>query len=132
MPECVGCQTEVKSTNCIVHEGKLSFDYENFPDLLEKLDQKSESIKEILTKSIDKMWIKENHEYVIENIQDIIVEIDRIRKILENTIKPQDIKFAIDSKYTNGEMSLLRILSIVLKKLEVLESGTNNSSIYLP
>jgi hypothetical protein len=130
MSTCVNCLSYT-STNCIKTEETFSFEYSDFNDLLLKLDQKSEELKKVLSADIDKKWIKEDHEYVTQYIQDIINKLD----VLSKETKAAEPKFLIPSSITGtGEKTLLQLLTILVKHVESLENklATNTSSLYLP
>lgn len=129
MDICLGCKQKVINSECIMSEGKLSFEYTSLDDILKKLDDATLNLKKALTVKIDKKSvIKSDHEYVTDYINDIISQIELINKNINKTNSLADSKITVNSKLASGEKTITQLFSVIFKELEGLKSGT--SSLY--
>lgn len=127
MANCVGCKSSVVPANCIRTEEEFSFEYDSFMDILHKLDSKSEEIKKIMSKKIDKRWITEDREFAVDYIQDLINQIDLLKKM----VVTKEEKYKISG--VPGENTSLQLFSIIFQKLDQMQNqmNKNSSSLYL-
>lgn len=130
MKACLNCKTQIVSSNCIVTEQELSFEYDSFDDVLVKLDKATGDLKNILSAKIDKKSvIKSEHTYVTEYIQDLVNQIELINMSLNKSTSLADSKILINSTLVSGEKTITQLFSILFKEVETLK--TNKSSLYL-
>lgn len=130
MANCVGCKSQPVSTNCIVLEEELPLEYKDFNDLLHQLSKATQDLSSLMKAEVDKKWIKDNKVYILDYIQEIINEIDLIKKNAEVT----EEKYVLNSSLVKGENSALQLFNIIFKELEAMKKQSNNnfSSLYLP
>ncbi len=128
MDNCVNCKQIIPS-GCVRTEEEFSFEYQDFNDLLKKLDEQSVQLKSILQEKVDKKWIKESKPYITNYIQDLINQIE----LLNKKIIPETEKFQINSDIVVGEKTSLQLFNIIFKELSAIKKSLNNdlSSMYL-
>jgi len=128
MQNCVKCKTQIVSTNCIKTEEDYPFKFESFDELLKLIYESGQESKKILSKKIDRKWIKEEKEYSVEYIQDLI---NRFEIIIEDIKKLQEpIKYEVESVV--GQKTSQQLFAILFKRIESLEKGNSYTSIYTP
>ena len=115
MKACLNCKTQIVSSNCIVTEQELSFEYDSFV----KLDKATGDLKNILSAKIDKKSvIKSEHTYVTEYIQDLVNQIELINTSLNKSTSLADSKILINSTLVSGEKTITQLFSILFKEVE--------------
>ena len=127
MEDCVSCK-QIVPLDCVRSEEEFSFqDDGTLTDILKQLDIKSGDLNKILTKNIDKKWIKQDKQYIVDYIQDIINQIDLILKI-----SSPEQKYTINSTLSVGEKTPLQLFTILFKEVEGLKQQLNKnvSSMY--
>lgn len=130
--KCVKCNAPV-SADCIELDAKLNIAYEDFVDLLVKLDGSIETINTLLSTQIDKKWILENKEYTQGYIQDIINKIDVMSKQIDKQGSVGSTKIVVNTNLVKGEKTLSQLFEILFKELETLKNrvNTQSSDLYL-
>lgn len=125
MANCVSCTSQIVPSKCVKSEQELSFEYNSLDDILIHLDEGAKETLDILKKRIDKKWIKEEKEYVIDYIQDLINELDVIKKSLSD--KKSDNIVLSGKQYTQ-----LSFNTEILNRIKLLEESLNSnvSSLY--
>lgn len=126
MASCVGCKSSIVSSNCVRTEEEFSFEHEgDINSVLHKLDENINKFSEIFYAKIDKKWMEEEAPSLNQYIQALINEVGVLKKEVDK-INASKKTYTINSEIANK--TDVQLFSLIFKKLETLESQTNNNT----